>query len=266
MPTGGATGWMMVNWPICEVVVAYRIGSKPSCPRFRIPPTAAADATRVYWRSATSLADAVRYALDRWDALCRFLDDGRIELDTNRVERAIRPVTLGRKNHLFAGSDRGRQCSFLVGDIGSRTASASTAYGGNALPRQPRTQFKGQFPRRLSLASALILIGPETAGAPRPRLSPFAACDLISSQISINRVVRPKAPSRPRSQSSWFATPRNAVDTTTRCTRTKWTNFRVENTGTAQPGTMQSVGRGSAPGQSIRGRMKCRANDSAITS
>jgi transposase len=55
----------------------------------------------------SSLADAVRYALNRWDALCRFLDDGRVELDTNTVERAIRPVTLGRKNHLFAGSDRG---------------------------------------------------------------------------------------------------------------------------------------------------------------
>jgi transposase len=53
------------------------------------------------------LAEAIRYALVRWDALCRFLDDGRIELDTNPVERAIRPVALGRKNHLFAGSDGG---------------------------------------------------------------------------------------------------------------------------------------------------------------
>ena len=53
------------------------------------------------------LADAIRYALTRWDALCRFLDDGRIELDNNTVERAIRPVALGRKNHLFAGSDGG---------------------------------------------------------------------------------------------------------------------------------------------------------------
>ena len=40
-------------------------------------------------------------------ALCRFLDDGRIELDNNTVERAIRPIALGRKNHLFAGSDGG---------------------------------------------------------------------------------------------------------------------------------------------------------------
>jgi transposase len=53
------------------------------------------------------LAEAIRYALSRWSALCRFLDDGRVDLDTNPVERAIRPVTLGRKNHLFAGSDSG---------------------------------------------------------------------------------------------------------------------------------------------------------------
>lgn len=53
------------------------------------------------------LAEAMRYALSRWNGLTRFLDDGRIELDTNPVERAIRPVALGRKNHLFAGSDGG---------------------------------------------------------------------------------------------------------------------------------------------------------------
>lgn len=53
------------------------------------------------------LAEAIRYALARWTSLTRFLDDGRVELDTNPVERAIRPVALGRKNHLFAGSDGG---------------------------------------------------------------------------------------------------------------------------------------------------------------
>ena len=53
------------------------------------------------------LAEAIRYALGRWEGLSRFLDDGRIELDTNPVERAIRPIALGRKNHLFAGSDGG---------------------------------------------------------------------------------------------------------------------------------------------------------------
>lgn len=55
----------------------------------------------------SGLADAIRYALVRWSALCRFLDDGRIELDTNTVERAICPIALGRKNHVFAGSDGG---------------------------------------------------------------------------------------------------------------------------------------------------------------
>lgn len=55
----------------------------------------------------SSVAEAIRYALVRWSALCLFLDDGRIELDNNPVERAIRPVALGRKNHLFAGSDGG---------------------------------------------------------------------------------------------------------------------------------------------------------------
>ncbi len=53
------------------------------------------------------LAEAIRYALSRWPALSRFLDDGRVELDTNTVERVIRPIALGRKNHLFAGSDGG---------------------------------------------------------------------------------------------------------------------------------------------------------------
>jgi transposase len=55
----------------------------------------------------STLADAMRYALARWEGLTRFLHDGCIELDTNPVERAIRPVALGRKNHLFAGSDGG---------------------------------------------------------------------------------------------------------------------------------------------------------------
>jgi transposase len=55
----------------------------------------------------SGLAEAIRYALSRWPALCHFLDDGRIDLDNNPVERAIRPIALGRKNHLFAGSDGG---------------------------------------------------------------------------------------------------------------------------------------------------------------
>jgi transposase len=64
-----------------------------------------------------ALAEAIRYALTRWTALCRFLDDGRLELDNNPVERAIRPIALGRKNHLFAGSDGGAERWAVVASL-----------------------------------------------------------------------------------------------------------------------------------------------------
>jgi transposase len=57
----------------------------------------------------SKLAGAIRYALARWDGLTRFLDDGRIEIDSNVVERSIRPIALNRKNALFAGSDGGAE-------------------------------------------------------------------------------------------------------------------------------------------------------------
>jgi hypothetical protein len=63
------------------------------------------------------LAEAIRYAFARWPALCRFLADGRIELDNNPVERAIRPVALGRKNHLFAGSDGGAERWAIIASL-----------------------------------------------------------------------------------------------------------------------------------------------------
>ena len=55
----------------------------------------------------SKLGEAIRYALTRWDGLSRFLDDGRVDLDNNAVERSIRPLALNRKNALFAGSDEG---------------------------------------------------------------------------------------------------------------------------------------------------------------
>ncbi len=61
--------------------------------------------TKVPGRS--DVAGAIRYALSRWTALTRYVDDGTIAIDNNPVERAIRPVALGRKNWLFAGSDAG---------------------------------------------------------------------------------------------------------------------------------------------------------------
>jgi transposase len=57
----------------------------------------------------TKLAEAIRYALSRWAGLCLFLEDGRVEIDNNVVERSIRPLALTRKNALFAGSDGGAE-------------------------------------------------------------------------------------------------------------------------------------------------------------
>jgi transposase len=55
----------------------------------------------------SELAAAFRYLLARWLALTRCFDDGRLSLDNNPAERALRGVAIGRKNYLFAGSDRG---------------------------------------------------------------------------------------------------------------------------------------------------------------
>jgi transposase len=65
----------------------------------------------------SKLAEAIRYALSRWDGLTRFLDDGRIEIDSNVVERTIRPIALNRKNALFAGSDGGGEHWAVVASL-----------------------------------------------------------------------------------------------------------------------------------------------------
>jgi transposase len=65
----------------------------------------------------SKLAEAIRYALSRWEGLTRFLDDGRIEIDSNIVERTIRPIALNRKNALFAGSDGGGEHWAVVASL-----------------------------------------------------------------------------------------------------------------------------------------------------
>ncbi len=64
-------------------------------------------------RPSSLLADAVRYALNQRDALWRFLDDGRLEIDNNRSERTLRKVALGRNNYLFAGSPKGAETAMV---------------------------------------------------------------------------------------------------------------------------------------------------------
>jgi len=61
----------------------------------------------------SELAGAIRYHRSRWDALTAYVDDGRLEISNNAAENVIRPVTLGRKNWLFAGSDSGGERAAL---------------------------------------------------------------------------------------------------------------------------------------------------------
>ena len=65
------------------------------------------DATLLKISGKSGFAGAIRYAMSRWTALTRYVDDGRLEMSNNAAERAIRPLALGRKNYLFAGSDEG---------------------------------------------------------------------------------------------------------------------------------------------------------------
>jgi transposase len=70
---------------------------------------------KLFMRGPT--AEAIGYALNHWDGLVRFLCDGRVEIDSNTVERSMRPVALSRKNALFAGSDDGAENWAIVASL-----------------------------------------------------------------------------------------------------------------------------------------------------
>jgi transposase len=62
----------------------------------------------------SSIGEAIAYSLARWDKLCIYATDGKLEIDNNLVENAIRPVALGRKNYLFAGSHDSAQRAAML--------------------------------------------------------------------------------------------------------------------------------------------------------
>jgi hypothetical protein len=62
----------------------------------------------------SKVSSAIGYTLKHWEQLTRFLDDGRLPLDNNLVENSIRPVALGRKNWLFAGSPEGAKRMAII--------------------------------------------------------------------------------------------------------------------------------------------------------
>ena len=117
-----ATGSAIAKEALERIAALFQIeaeisGRAPEAASGRPPGTHAAAARRAEGLSSSarsarisrksSLAQAIRYALSRWPALCPFTIDGRLEMTNNAAERAIRPLALGRKNYLFAGSDAG---------------------------------------------------------------------------------------------------------------------------------------------------------------
>ena len=71
-------------------------------------------AQRVKTADGSGLARAIDYSLKRWHALIRYVESGNLPIDNNLVENAIRPITLGRRNWLFTGSERaGRRAAAI---------------------------------------------------------------------------------------------------------------------------------------------------------
>ncbi|BCA63411.1 transposase [Sphingomonas sp. HMP9] len=62
----------------------------------------------------SDMAKAIAYGTKRWPALCSYIDDGRLEIDNNIAERALRGVAVGRRNWLFAGSKTGGERSAAI--------------------------------------------------------------------------------------------------------------------------------------------------------
>ena len=113
-------------------------------------------------RKATVASTDIRYALSHWAGLTRFLEDGRLELDTNPVENAIRPVALTRKNALFAGHEVGAENWALLASIvatcklnGVNPAAYITETLQAILNGHPQSRIKELMPWRFQTVSSL---------------------------------------------------------------------------------------------------------------
>jgi hypothetical protein len=101
--------------------------------------------TRLKVPDSSGTAKAVDYALRRWPALLRYLDDGTYPIDNNPVENAIRPVALGRKNWLFAGTEAaGRRAAAIMSLIESAKLNGHDpfAYLKDVLTRLPTHPYR----------------------------------------------------------------------------------------------------------------------------
>jgi transposase len=117
-------------------------------------------------------ASAIRYALGRWTALMRYCDDGRLPIDNNAAECALRAVALGRKTYLFAGSDVGAErAAAMYSLIGSAKLNGldPEAYLRHVLARvadHPVNRIAELLPWNVSLQSSDVAPAAESIGRP----------------------------------------------------------------------------------------------------
>ena len=119
-----------------------RVDMKTSNSRERSPPAGVLTWPKTRLVSdlddASALAQAIRYARSRWQALTRYVTDGRLEMSNNAAERAMKPPVLGRKNYLFCGSDAGGKraaCIYTILETAKMCGINPQAYLADVLNR-----------------------------------------------------------------------------------------------------------------------------------
>ena len=109
---------------------------------------------RIQVPNGSSTAKAIDYSLKRWNALVHYLDDGQVPIDNNWIENRIRPIALGRKNWLFAGSLRaGKRAAAIMSLIQSAKLNGHDPFLYlkdilSRLPTQPNSQISELLPHR----------------------------------------------------------------------------------------------------------------------
>jgi len=164
------------------------------------------DKTHARIPGKSELAGAIRYTLTRWEALTLVLRDGRACLDNDAAERSVRPMTMGRKNWLFAGADEGTSCCpsayFLIKEehFGA-DYQAPAATLGAARPR-------GRHPVKRDLPAERSMARCHRSGEPakfRCRSGVGPSYDSMREQRRPHRVLLrhvPPAPPRGRAESA----------------------------------------------------------------